>query len=63
MTWTVAVVDLRTVFPPDQHDVPRFLPSRRLASRLTVRNIVNLFVHPFCTIALHGVPTLLPWPI
>jgi len=45
MPWTVAVVDLRSVFLPDQQDARAVFPSRRLASRQTVRAVVILSVH------------------
>jgi hypothetical protein len=45
MPWTVAVVDLRSVSPPDQQDARAVFFSRRLASRQTVRAVVILSVH------------------
>jgi hypothetical protein len=45
MPWTVAVVDLRIVSLPDRQDVRALFFSRRLASRQTVRVVVNLPVH------------------
>ena len=44
MPWTVAVVDLRSVFLPDRQDARAFSPSRRLASRQTVRAVAILSV-------------------
>ena len=45
MPWTIDVVDFRTVSLPDRQDVRAPFPSRRLASRQTVRAVATLSVH------------------